>query len=72
MRPALTAALRSSTAARLAVRLVEELSDRPPETLLPGAKPSQEVKCLAVGHLLMSSPHSATRRSWSCPAFVDT
>jgi hypothetical protein len=29
---------------------------------LPGARLSHEVKCLAVGHFVMSSPHSATSR----------
>jgi hypothetical protein len=58
-----TAAIRSRAAARLAERRVLELSSRPPDTLFPGARLSQEVKWLAVGHLLMSSPHSATSRS---------
>ena len=57
-----TAAIRRSTAARLADRRVLELSTRPPEILLPGARLSHDVKCLAVGHLLMSSPHSAMSR----------
>jgi len=61
--PTLTAAIRSSAAARFADRRVLELSKRPPEILLPGAKLNQDVKCLAEGHLLMSSPHSATSRS---------
>ena len=30
----------------------------PPEILLPGAKQSQEVKCLALGYFVMSVPHS--------------
>ena len=32
----------------------------PPEILLPGARHSQEVKCLALGHALRSVPHSPT------------
>jgi hypothetical protein len=59
----LTAAIRRSAAARFADRRVFELSGRPPEILFPGAKVSQDVKCLTVGHFLMSSPHSATSRS---------
>jgi hypothetical protein len=59
----LTAAMRSRAAARLDDLLVLELSTRPPEILLPGARVSQDVKFLAVGHFLMSSPHSATNRS---------
>ena len=43
-------------------RRVFELSRRPPEILFPGAKLNQDVKCLAVGHFRMSSPHSATSR----------
>ena len=43
--------------------LVLELSTRPPETLLAGDRVSHDVKCFAVGHLLMSSPHSDRRRS---------
>ena len=30
----------------------------PPEILVPGARQSQEVKCLEVGHALTSVPHS--------------
>ena len=37
-------------AARLADGGVRELSRRPPEILLRGARVSQEVKCLSVGH----------------------
>ena len=59
----LTAAMRSKTAARLEERLVLELSKRPPEILLPGARLNHEVKCLAEAHLRISSPHSATKRS---------
>src|SRR3954452_15034894 len=59
----LTAATRRSAAARLEERRVFELSTRPPEILLPGARQSHDAKCLAVGHFVMSSPHSATRRS---------
>ena len=32
----------------------------PPETLLPGARQSQDVKCFALGHALKSRPHSPT------------
>jgi hypothetical protein len=34
-----------------------------PESLLPEARLNHEVKCLADGHLRISSPHSATKRS---------
>jgi hypothetical protein len=55
VRPTLTAAMRSSALARLADRRVFELSTRPPEILFPGARQSHDVKCFAVGHLVMSS-----------------
>jgi hypothetical protein len=45
----LTATILSSAAARFEDRRVFELSRRPPEILFPGAKHSQDVKCLAVG-----------------------
>ncbi len=44
-------------------RRVFELSTRPPEILLPGANVNHDVKCFAVGHFFISSPHSATKRS---------
>src|SRR4051794_12749752 len=53
------AASRNSAAARLEDLRVREESTLPPEILLPGARHSQEVKCLAVGHALKSVPHSA-------------
>ena len=40
-------------------RVLEE-STLPPEILLPGARHSQDVKCLAVGHAFESVPHSPT------------
>src|SRR5258708_23266323 len=52
------AASRNSAAARLEDLRVREESTLPPEILLPGARHSQEVKCLAVGHALKSVPHS--------------
>lgn len=39
---------------------MREDSTLPPEILLPGARQSQEVKCLALGHALRSVPHSPT------------
>src|SRR3981189_571330 len=54
----LWAASRNSAAARLEDLRVREESTLPPEILLPGARHSQEVKCLAVGHALKSVPHS--------------
>src|ERR1700722_1728822 len=54
------AANRNSAAARLDDLRVREESTLPPEILLPGARHSQEVKCLAVGHALRSVPHSPT------------
>src|ERR1700721_4083274 len=56
----LVAANRNSAAARLDDLRVREESTWPPEILLPGAKQSHEVKCLAVGHALRSVPHSPT------------
>ena len=58
--PTPTAAIRNSTVARFAERRVRELSTLPPEILFPGASVSQEVKCFAVLHRLMSVPHSDT------------
>src|SRR4051794_20031089 len=52
------AASRSNAAARLDDLRVREESTLPPEILLPGARQSQEVKCLALGHALKSVPHS--------------
>src|SRR5258708_12933392 len=52
------AATRKSAADRLEDLRVREESTLPPEILLPGARHSQEVKCLAVGHALKSVPHS--------------
>src|ERR1700733_7878804 len=49
---------RNSAAARLDDLRVREESTLPPEILFPGARHSQEVKCLAVGHALRSVPHS--------------
>ena len=43
--------MRSNAVARFDDRRVLELRRRPPEILLPGAKLSHDVKCLAVGHL---------------------
>lgn len=58
-----TAASRSRTVARFAERRVFELRTFPPETLLPGASVSQDVKCFAVLYRVMSDPHSAKMRS---------
>src|SRR4030081_460652 len=52
------AASRNSAAARLDDLRVREDSTLPPEILLPGARHSQEVKCLALGHAFRSVPHS--------------
>src|SRR5436305_14261054 len=52
------AANRNNAAARLDDLRVREESTLPPEILLPGARHSQEVKCLALGHALKSVPHS--------------
>jgi hypothetical protein len=52
------AANRNSAAARLEDRRVREDSTLPPEILLPGARQSQDVKCLALGHAFKSVPHS--------------
>ena len=52
------AANRNSAAARLEDLRVREDSTLPPEILLPGARQSHDVKCLALGHALRSVPHS--------------
>lgn len=52
------AASRNSAAARLDDLRVREDSTLPPEILLPGARQSQEVKCLALGPAFRSVPHS--------------
>src|SRR3984885_2967466 len=52
------AASRNSAAARLEDLRVREESPLPPEILFPGARHSQEVKCLALGHARRSVPHS--------------
>src|SRR3979490_434226 len=49
------AANRNNAAARLDDLRVREESTLPPEILLPGARHSQEVKCLAVGHAFSAS-----------------
>src|ERR1700691_3879886 len=54
----LVAASRNNAAARLDDLRVREESTLPPEILLPGARHSQEVKCLALGHARRSVPHS--------------
>ena len=41
---------------RFAEHRVLVFSTLPPDILLPGAKVSQDVKCFAVGHRLMSMP----------------
>ena len=46
---------RSALAARLALGLVRELITFPPVTRLLGLSPSQEAKCLALCHLVMSA-----------------
>jgi hypothetical protein len=56
------AAIRRTTAARLAEGLVRELSSRPPETLLSGAKVSHEVKWRSVRQRDMSVPISEISR----------
>ena len=66
MRVRLIAQRRRTAAARLAEGGVLELSSRPPEILLLGAKVSQEVKCWAVRQRLMSVPISATSCSAAC------
>ena len=59
VRPMVTAASRRSAEARLPQRRVRDERILPPEILLLGAKPSQEVKCFALGQAERSSPHSA-------------
>ena len=50
-------------AARLDDGQALELRTLPPDFLLPGDKVSHEVKCLAVGHRVISVPHSPTSLS---------
>jgi hypothetical protein len=52
--------IRAGAAAQLEDLRVREESTLPPEILLPGARHSQDVKCLAVGHAFRSVPHSPT------------
>ena len=52
------AARRNAAAARLALGLVFELMTRPPVMRLLGLSPSQDAKCLALGHFVMSVPTS--------------
>ena len=52
------AARRNAAAARLALGLVLELITLPPVMRLLGLSPSQDAKCLALGHLVMSVPIS--------------
>ena len=54
------AASRSAAAARLALALVFELITLPPVMRLWGLSPSQDAKCLALGHVVMSVPVSLT------------
>jgi hypothetical protein len=56
----LASAPHSSAAARLDDLSVREDNTLPPEILLPGARQSQGVKCLALGHALRPVPHSPT------------
>ena len=50
--------MRNKWAERFFERRVLELNTFPPEILFPGASDNQDVKCLADGHRLMSTPHS--------------
>jgi hypothetical protein len=52
-------------AARLAQRSVLPLSSLPPVILMPGHRPSQEVKCMTEGKRDMSAPISETTTRWS-------
>src|SRR6202034_4296807 len=61
LRPMLVAANRNNAAARLDDLRVREERTLPPEILFPGARHSQEVKCLAVGHALRSTPRTPYR-----------
>ena len=49
------AARRRAAAARLALGLAFELMTLPPVMRLFGLSPSQDAKCLALGHLVMSA-----------------
>src|SRR5580765_8396887 len=57
------AARRRACAARLTTRLVLPLITLPPVILVPGHRPSHEVKCLTVGKRAMSTPISETTAS---------
>ena len=57
------AARRSAAAARLAQALVLELMTLPPVMRLLGLSPSQDAKCLALGHFVISVPISLSTLS---------
>src|SRR4051794_17165101 len=57
------AARRKAWAARLTHRLVLPLITLPPVILVPGHKPSHDVKCLTVGNLDISCPISESTTS---------
>lgn len=63
LRPIVTTANLSRAEARLDDRRVRGESTFPPDILLPGAKHSKDVKCLALGHARTSAPHSPTSLS---------
>ena len=50
--------MRNAAAARLAMGLVFELLTLPPVIRLSGLSPSQDAKCLALGHFVISVPIS--------------
>src|ERR1700682_5957571 len=63
VRPRFMAASRRMAATRLADGWVRLLRRRPPDTLLWGARVSQDVKCFSVGQRVISVPISESRRS---------
>src|SRR5260221_12965851 len=63
LRPTAWAAKRKVVATRLITLQVRRSSTLPPLILLPGHRPSQEQKALALRHLLISTPISETMSS---------
>ena len=69
------AAKRNAAAARLALGLVRLLRVFPPVISLPGHNPNQDVKCLTVGHRVISRPTSLMTFSAvypSIPSILDS
>src|SRR6516162_2288888 len=68
VRPTDWEASRKASATRLTTWRVRESSTLPPLILLPGQRPNQEQKALALRHLLISTPISETISSTGAKA----